>query len=97
MQYILRQTGEASSQNRRLSEAKSPKPQRRRTAIKKSMSFSGGAQSASPSRSPKLVAANDSIAEEERLSDSPNYVRLYSVITHKVRTAGPCSRGEIGN
>ncbi|XP_067928580.1 ras association domain-containing protein 8-like isoform X2 [Watersipora subatra] len=69
VQFILRQTGEISSTNRRLAEAKSPKPQRRRTHLKKSMSFSGGAQSVSPSRSPRLTPLPQH-AEEEVLSDS---------------------------
>lgn len=75
VQFILRQTGDVSNaQNRRLAEAKSPKPQRRRTAIKKSMSFSGGAQSTTPpSRSPRLQPQPDEILEEDVQSD-PNYV-----------------------
>lgn len=74
VQFILRQTGE-TSQNRRLAEAKSPKPQRRRAAIKKSLSFSGGAQSVSPSQSPRLRPLHDGIAEEEHYTD-PKYVGL---------------------
>ena len=77
VQFILRQTGETSSsaQNRRLAEAKSPKPQRRQTRIKKSMSFSGGAQSSTPpSRSPRLQnPLHGGILEEDVQSD-PTYV-----------------------
>lgn len=65
MQFILRQTAETNGPpNRRLAEAKSPKPQRRRGGIKKSLSFSGGPQSNSPSRSPKLSDFPSAIPEE---------------------------------
>lgn len=76
VQFILRQTGEASSaQSRRLAEAKSPKPQRRQTRIKKSMSFSGGAQSTTPpSRSPKLQNPLHGGIQEEDIQSDPTYV-----------------------